>query len=82
VPIELVDAADAGNVNELAAAVNADPGLADGENGAATAGLLERIPAVRSPARHPELHGFDLQQPMKGGDVPAQVYQLLPCSHS
>ena len=50
-------------------------------NGAATAGLESRKPAVRSPSGQPVEQGLDLQQPMKGGSVAAQVYHRLPEGH-
>lgn len=37
---------------------------------------------MRSSLGHPFLQGFDLQQPMNGGFVFAQVYHKLPEGHS
>lgn len=50
-------------------------------NGAAMAGFESRNPAVKSPVGQPLVHGLDLQQPMKGGSVKAQVYHRLPWGH-
>lgn len=59
----------------------ADGEALDGRNGAASFGFEERNPAVTSPTGHPDLHALDLQQPMNGGDVAAQVYHRLPLEH-
>jgi hypothetical protein len=53
----------------------------DDRNAAAMAGFESRKPAVKSPVGQPVVHGLDLQQPMKGGSVLLQVYQLLPWGH-
>ena len=60
---------------------DADP---DGRKSAATFGFDERNPAVTSPVGQPvvPVHGFVLQQPMKGGSVAEQVYHSLPVGHS
>ena len=52
----------------------------DGKNPAASFGFEERKPAAKSAFGHPDLHGFDLQHPKNGGDVPVHVYQL-PLEH-
>lgn len=54
----------------------------DGLNAAAILGLEDRNPAVTSPSGQPSVQGLDLQHPMNGGDVAAQVYHLLPVGHS
>ena len=42
-------------------------------NMSASAGLLERNAAAKLPIGQPRLHGFDLQQPRKGGEALAHV---------
>ena len=54
----------------------------DGLKAAAIFGFDDRKPAVRSPTGQPSVHGLDLQHPMNGGVVAAQVYHLLPIGHS
>ena len=53
----------------------------EGRKSAATLSFDDRKPAVTSPSEHPLVHGFVLQQPMKGGSVLAQVYHRLPVGH-
>ena len=53
----------------------------EGRKSAASSGLEDRKPAVRSPAGQPSPQGLLLQQPMNGGCVEAQVYQRLPVGH-
>ena len=76
---------DVGSLEEDAVVLDEDVSeeeLPDGLNAAAILGFDDRNPAVTSPTGHPLVQGFDLQQPMKGGDVYAQVYHLLPVGHS
>ena len=54
----------------------------DGLKAAAIFGFDDRNPAVISPNGQPSVHGFDLQHPINGGVVAAQVYHLLPVGHS
>ena len=60
---------------------DADP---DGKKSAATLGFDDRNPAVTSPVGQPvvPVHGFVLQQPIKGGTVKEHVYHSLPAGHS
>lgn len=50
-------------------------------NAKAVASSTLRLAAVRSFVGHPLEQGLLLQQPMKAGFVPAQVYQLLSAPH-
>lgn len=52
------------------------------KNCALNVGFEDRYPAVRSVSLHPLLQAEDLQQPMNGGFVYAQVYHLLSDGHS
>lgn len=55
----------------------------DGKKYALIVGFEDKNPAVRSVSGHPvEIEqGKDMQQPMNGGSMDAQVYHLIPDGH-
>ena len=80
--VETSDEEEETDVDEAEELEDAAEDPPDGLKAAAIFGFDDRKPAVRSPNGQPSVHGFDLQHPINGGVVAAQVYHLLPIGHS